>query len=170
MIHRCHNPGSVSFKDYGGRGIKVCARWQESFENFLADVGQRPSGMTLDRINTNGNYEPGNVWWATRRQQHHNRRNGKPGQRDAACGVAALFPSNAIEHETPKRKPKRWLDRRSRLLTKALEAAGLTKTEFCAAGKYSRHHVNEVVLGRRRSYDVDVAIAALIERQLGVKV
>lgn len=75
MQQRCHNPRNKSFKHYGGRGIEVCARWRASFADFLADVGLRPArGMSLDRINNDGNYEPGNVRWATAVQQANNRR------------------------------------------------------------------------------------------------
>ena len=75
MINRCTNVKNKSYKDYGGRGIKVCFAWLESFENFLSDMGERPEGMTLDRINVNGNYEPSNCRWATRKQQNRNRTN-----------------------------------------------------------------------------------------------
>jgi hypothetical protein len=72
---RCHNPKSTAYPNYGGRGIRVCDRWQESFENFFADIGQRPSPeLTFDRINNNGNYEPGNVRWADRVTQNSNTR------------------------------------------------------------------------------------------------
>lgn len=76
MKTRCLNPNSQNFKDYGGRGIEVCDRWL-SFENFIADVGRRPSPQhSLDRYpNKNGNYEPGNVRWALPREQQNNRRN-----------------------------------------------------------------------------------------------
>lgn len=74
MIYRCYLPTRLAFKDYGGRGIKVCDRWLK-FENFLADMGERPEGdWSIDRMDTNGNYEPGNCRWATRLQQNQNRR------------------------------------------------------------------------------------------------
>lgn len=74
---RCYNPEVKQFKNYGGRGIKVCDRWLESFYNFLTDMGAKPSDKhSLDRYpNNDGNYEPGNCRWATDEQQAHNKRN-----------------------------------------------------------------------------------------------
>jgi hypothetical protein len=72
---RCHNPKDKSYPRYAGRGIEMCEKWRNSYEAFLADVGPKPAPhLTLDRINNNGNYEPGNVRWATWSQQRINSR------------------------------------------------------------------------------------------------
>ncbi len=74
MKNRCHNPKARDYAYYGGRGISVCKRWRESFVNFLADMGRKPTPEhTLDRKRTAGNYTPGNCRWATREEQSRNR-------------------------------------------------------------------------------------------------
>lgn len=73
MLQRCQNPNDQDYYNYGARGISVCHRWQE-FQQFLNDVGERPEGLELDRIESSKNYEPGNVRWATERTQSINRR------------------------------------------------------------------------------------------------
>ena len=101
MIQRCTNDKTPNWDDYGGRGIQVCERWLVSFENFLADVGPRPTGKagarakySLDRFpNNNGNYEPGNVRWATCVEQNNNQRpkpprdNGKANVNGESCSI-----------------------------------------------------------------------------------
>lgn len=75
MIARCGSPGASAYGKYGAQGVSVCPQWVDSFEQFLADVGARPEGKTIDRIDNAKGYEPGNVRWSTLREQAKNRRN-----------------------------------------------------------------------------------------------
>jgi hypothetical protein len=99
MLTRCTNPRNKSYANYGARGITVCDRWRHSFEAFLADVGERPDGTTLDRINNDGNYEPGNVRWASYFMQSRNRRSTKLTVDDAnriALDLRAGIPQRVL--------------------------------------------------------------------------
>jgi len=73
MRARCQHSNASNYERYGGQGIKVCDRWQD-FENFLSDMGERPEGKTLDRIDNNKGYEPGNCKWSTPKEQSQNRK------------------------------------------------------------------------------------------------
>lgn len=77
MKERCNNPKNIGFSNYGGRGIKVCKRWLNSFVNFVLDMGKCPPGFSLDRINNDGNYCPSNCRWADRTTQHCNQRRAR---------------------------------------------------------------------------------------------
>lgn len=97
MISRCTNPNTTAFKHYGGRGIKTCDRWLE-FENFLADMGERPEGKTLSRNNNDGNYEPSNCCWDTPANQARNRRSSRIitvfGKTDCVKALCEHFGAN----------------------------------------------------------------------------
>jgi len=96
MLTRCLNSRSNAYKYYGGRGITVCERWRV-FENFLADMGPRPSGFSLDRINVNENYEPSNCRWATASMQSKNRRTKGAERRKLILNLLNLNPMTLTE-------------------------------------------------------------------------
>lgn len=100
-LHRCHNPQSSAFGNYGGRGVKVCDEWRcrtTGFTKFFAHIGPRPSPLhSLDRINNSGNYEPSNVRWTDRTTQQNNRRKSRPSHnpQDFGWGIGRTKPAKA---------------------------------------------------------------------------
>jgi hypothetical protein len=100
MKHRCTNSNHDAFAKYGGAGVTVCDRWLVSFSDFLADMGPRPPGTTLDRYPNNaGNYEPSNCRWATPYQQTHNRRPHKTKPRKSH-EIVAPAPSRVLRRRS----------------------------------------------------------------------
>lgn len=106
MKTRCNNPNTPYYENYGGRGIKICKRW-DKFENFLADMGERPEGESLDRINNNGNYTPSNCRWADKSTQQINqriRRDNKSGYKGVMrdkktnCWIATIKRRGVFKH------------------------------------------------------------------------
>ncbi len=107
MKQRCYNPKNRAFPYYGGRGISVCKRWKCSFANFWLDMGNKPAGLTIERINNNGNYSPTNCKWATRREQVRNKRdsrflsfNGKSQLRVDWARELGIMPSTIIHRQS----------------------------------------------------------------------
>ena len=98
MVSRCHDKRNHAYADYGGRGIAVCSEWRNNLQAFVRDMGQRPDGHTLDRINNNGDYTPHNCKWSTPREQARNRRSNRyitiKGETKLACDWAAELGIN----------------------------------------------------------------------------
>lgn len=96
MKQRCSNSNTSQYTDYGGRGIKVCDRW-DNFANFLADMGERPEGMTLDRKDNNKGYNPENCKWSTRQEQNRNQRRTKLSL-EKAREIRFLYAQGGVTH------------------------------------------------------------------------
>jgi len=97
MIQRCTNPNNSRFESYGGRGIKVCERWLNSFSNFYEDMGDKPKGLSLDREDNDGPYCKNNCRWATREEQNNNKRNTL--KFEDGTPVSEWSTSNKFNHE-----------------------------------------------------------------------
>lgn len=91
MLHRCYNPKNKRYVSYGGRGIYVCGRWRAAFANFLMDMGPRPDGYTLERLDNNAGYRPENCKWGTQHEQAHNRRDVRLSW-EKTREIRALYP------------------------------------------------------------------------------
>ena len=102
MKMRSQNPNHKDYKYYGARGIRVCERWQD-FVNFLEDMGEKPDGLTLDRINNDGDYELGNCRWTTRKEQVHNRRDHKTQYLFIAMDEQGTMIASNNQHEFARR-------------------------------------------------------------------
>lgn len=107
MVKRCTNAANKDFGHYGGRGIGVCEKWRNSFQAFLEDMGVRPAGMSIERRNVNGNYEPSNCHWATRQEQANNTRsNVFVVSAGRSTTMAAYARERAIDYDRLRRALK----------------------------------------------------------------
>jgi len=106
MLRRCQNPGNGSYANYGGRGITACDRWTgpEGFPNFLADMGERLEGLTLERINNDAGYSPENCRWATRSEQRRNQRPARRSTRTHCLSGHGLTPENTYTSPSGNRQ------------------------------------------------------------------
>ena len=127
MIQRCENPNNSRYKDWGGRGIKICERWHD-FRNFFVDMGVKSSGLTLDRINNDGNYEPDNCKWATRKKQNNNKRP------NSYCGLC------------PQRWFKAWHKNKMR------EFISNNQNKFAKQHKLSLGNINQCLHRKRKQH------------------
>lgn len=136
MLARCYTPSATGFQNYGARGVKVCEKWRTSFEAFLQDMGEVPEGFTLDRVDVNGDYEPENCRWATRKQQGRNKRNnrvliGGGGTTLVEAAEASVMPYDAIR----ARLNRGWslsaavsAPRNTKMFSRKIKAGGVEKT------------------------------------------
>lgn len=127
MRARVLNANCPAFASYGGRGVTICERWND-FANFLADMGRRPIGTTLDRIDTFGNYEPGNCRWA---DAHTQRTNQRP---HTFCRRGHPYVTRRGENFCLTCHARRGRDRRARLTRERLSLRGVTPGCWCQAG------------------------------------
>lgn len=165
MRSRCNNPKAPNYKYYGARGIKVCDRWQK-FENFLSDMGRRPGPeYSIDRIDNNGDYEPGNCRWATRSEQRNNTRSIRPvefnGEIYSLADLSRLSGitkgalksrlNNGLSGEEALRfsRPTRVTDDDIREIQSRL-SRGDTQVEIANDFGISQNLVNKIKLGRRK--------------------
>ncbi|MCY1552802.1 hypothetical protein D9M68_892220 [compost metagenome] len=108
MLNRCRNPLHPAFHRYGGRGIAVCARWQTGFVAFYEDMGPRPVGLTLERIDSDGDYEPGNCRWATAQEQQNNTCTNRFVEVDGtSMTIAQMARAKGLNYETLYSRLKR---------------------------------------------------------------
>jgi hypothetical protein len=138
MLRRCNNPADDSYKYYGGRGIKVCQRWASSYEAFLQDMGERPDGKSLDRIDVNGDYSPNNCRWADSNTQHNNRRDNRLINHQGVCMTLTEWA--------------RSLGIRADTLARRIDVHGFTIERALRPGHAAR---KEYAHGTRRRYERD---------------
>jgi hypothetical protein len=149
MMRRCFLESEQQFHHYGGRGITVCERWYD-WRNFLADMGERPAGMTLDRIDNNGNYEPGNCRWTDANMQNRNTRRNSwvdvDGVKILACDLAVRLGVSRSVVSRRRVAAKVTPDQVNRI--RELLAAGNKSKSIAATVSVSRQQVQGIRDGR----------------------
>ena len=109
MISRCHNPAAPNFDRYGARGIAVCDEWRNSFDAFLCDMGERPDGMTIDRIDSNSGYSLANCRWRSVKEQQRNIKSNKEFTFNGETGCIAFWAEKlGVSHSTLTYRLKHW--------------------------------------------------------------
>ena len=103
MKQRCYNEKTNQFKNYGARGIRVCDRWVSSFDNFFSDMGRKPDGFSIERIDVDGDYEPRNCKWADRFEQAKNMRTNRKIEFGGRCMILSDWAKEVGRHETTLR-------------------------------------------------------------------
>lgn len=169
MFARCYNPKSPSYSDYGGRGIKICNRWHK-FENFLADMGERPRGTSIDRWpDKNGNYEPGNCRWATQTQQMYNTRRaheieiGDARATTADLAAASGVSIGRVRYRISRGMPPEKAMETGNLNERAVEFGGLSMS-MAAWGRHLGLNRGTIEARIRRGKSIEEALAPVLPR------
>lgn len=131
LVQRATNSNRAGAENYALRGIGVCNRWRESFENFVADMGECPDGMSIDRINNDGDYEPSNCRWATRATQNQNRRDNQYLTIDGRTECVAVWSrEGGVRHQTIRQRVRLGWEPRRAVFEKPKKVLALVNDKF----------------------------------------